>query len=191
MDRTKISYLNEFPEVDESVFLADGVRIIGKVKIEKDCGIWFNSVLRGDVGEIRIGEGTNIQDNSTVHVGRGTPCLVGKNVTVGHNVLLHGCTIGDSCLIGMGSILMTGVEIGEFSIVAAGSLITQKKKFPPNSLIMGNPAQVIRPITEDEKERIILGAGAGYRRRAVEYSLDKGGIAYGTNTCFDQTGWST
>ena len=174
MERTKISYLNEFPEVDESVFLADGSRIIGKVKIEKNCGIWFNSVLRGDVGEIRIGEGTNIQDNSTVHVGRGIPCIVGKNVTVGHNVLLHGCTIEDSCLIGMGSIVMTGVEIGEFSIVAAGSLITQKKKFPPNSLIMGNPAQVIRPITEEEKERIILGAGAGYRRRAVEYSLDKG-----------------
>lgn len=174
MERTKISYLTEFPEVDESVFLADGVRIIGKVKIEKDCGIWFNSVLRGDVGEIRIGEGTNIQDNSTVHVGRGIPCIVGKNVTVGHNVLLHGCIIGDSCLIGMGSIVMTGVEIGEFSIVAAGSLITQKKKFPPNSLIMGNPAQVVRPITEDEKEQIILRAGAGYRRRAVEYSLDKG-----------------
>ena len=174
MERTIISYLNEFPEIDESVFLADGVRIIGKVKIEKDCVIWFNSVLRGDVGEIRIGEGTNIQDNSTVHVGRGIPCIVGKNVTVGHNVLLHGCTIGDSCLIGMGSIVMTGVEIGEFSIVAAGSLITQKKKFPPNSLIMGNPAQVVRPITEEEKERIILGAGAGYRRRAVEYSQDKG-----------------
>lgn len=174
MERTQIAYLDQKPQIDSNVFLADGVRIAGKVRIEKDCSIWFNTVLRGDVNEIRIDKGTNIQDNSTVHVGREFPCIVGKNVTVGHNVLLHGCKVGDSCLIGMGAILMSGSEIGEFSIVAAGSLITQKKKFPPNSLIMGNPAVRVRSITEEEKERIIMGAGEGYRRRAVEYSKEKG-----------------
>ena len=169
-DRQLIPYGDEMPKIAEDVFLADGVRVVGKVEIQEGCGIWFNTVIRGDVCEVRVKKGSNIQDNSTLHVGHGYPCIVGENVTVGHNVLLHGCIVGDNCLIGMGSILLNGSEIGENSVVAAGSLVTQKKKFPPRSMIMGNPAKVVREVTEEEIQRIILSSSAGYQRRATEYN---------------------
>jgi len=172
-DRRIISFHGIRPQVASNVFLADGVRIAGSVVIEKDCGIWFNTVIRGDVAPIKIERGTNIQDNSTVHVGHGYPCTVGKNVTVGHNVLLHGCTVGDNCLIGMGSILLNGCEIGENSIVAAGSMVTQKKKFPSESMIMGSPAKVVRKLTQEEIKRMIYSAGVGYQQRAKEYKEEQ------------------
>ena len=100
-ERTVVSYKGINPQIASNVYLAEGARIVGIVEIEEDCGIWFNTVIRGDVDKVVIGKGTNIQDNSTVHVAKGNPCIVGKGITVGHKVLLHGCTVGDHCLIGM------------------------------------------------------------------------------------------
>lgn len=179
-ERQIISHGGNTPEIAEEVFLADGSRIIGNVKIAAKCSIWFNTVVRGDIEPVLISTGTNIQDNSTLHVGHGYPCVIGSYVTVGHNVLLHGCKVADHCLIGMGAILLNGSEIGEYSIVAAGSLIPEGKKFPPRSLIMGHPAKVVRKIGEEEIEKMILRASSGYQRRGQEFLNDlakqEGGI---------------
>jgi gamma-carbonic anhydrase len=141
------------PEVGESIFIADSADIVGRVKIGNHANIWFGVVARGDVDTISIGENTNIQDQSLLHVSSGFPLSIGKNVTLGHKVTAHGCTIGDHCLIGMGSIILDGVEIGENSLVAAGSLIPPGKKFPPRSFIMGSPAKFIRELTREEVEK--------------------------------------
>ncbi len=139
------------PQLAANVFVADGAKIIGDVKIGEKSSVWFNTTLRGDVMPISIGFETNIQDGSVLHGTFGKySCQVGNRVTIGHSVILHGCKIGNSCLVGMGSILMDDVEIGNQSIVGAGSLITEGKKFPPGSLIMGRPAKLVRPLNEDE-----------------------------------------
>jgi len=139
------------PKLDKSVFVAPGARIIGDVEIGPDASIWFNVVIRGDVHRIRIGEGTNIQDGSVLHVThKKAPLTIGKNVTVGHMVILHGCTVRDTALIGMGAILLDGVEVGEESFVGAGSLLTIGTMVPPRSLVMGRPAKVVRPLRDDE-----------------------------------------
>ncbi|MCE5285042.1 MAG: gamma carbonic anhydrase family protein [Pelosinus sp.] len=150
------------PNIDESVFLAEGVSIIGDVVIGEQSSIWFNSVLRGDIYPIRIGKYTNIQDNSTVHVGYDCPAIVGDFVTVGHNVILHGTTVGNNCLIGMGAILLNHSEIGENCIIGAGTLITERKKIPPNSLVLGSPGKVVRELTAEEI--------AGIRESAIKYN---------------------
>lgn len=125
--------------------------MIGDVHLAEGSSIWFNCTLRGDVMPIKIGRETNIQDGSTLHGTYGKfACEVGDRVTIGHNVVLHGCKIGTRCLVGMGSIVMDGAEIGEFSMVGAGSLVTEGKKFPPRSLIMGRPAVLKRPLNEQE-----------------------------------------
>lgn len=139
------------PQIEENVFIADGARIIGDVKIGKGSSIWYNTTLRGDVMPISIGNETNIQDGSVLHGTYGKyACVVGHRVTIGHSVILHGCKIGDRSLIGMGSIVMDGAEIGEKSVVGAGSLVTEGKKFPPGSLIVGRPASVKRPLNSEE-----------------------------------------
>lgn len=146
------------PKIDLNVFVAPSADIIGDVWIGEGSSIWFGAVLRGDVNTIRIGKNTSIQDRSVVHVTHytrddksdGFPTTVGNNVTVGHSVTLHGCTIEDACLIGMGSTILDGAIIGKESIVAAGSLVTRNKIFPPRSMIMGNPAKVIRELCDEE-----------------------------------------
>ncbi len=144
-------YKNEKPNVDVSAFVADQSSVIGKVTIKANCGIWFGAVLRGDVNTIYIGEGTNVQDNTTVHVAGNAKTVVGNGVTIGHNCIIHGCEIGDSSLIGMGSTILDHSVIGKRSIVGAGSLVTMNKVFPDDVLIMGSPAKVIRALTEEEK----------------------------------------
>ncbi len=139
------------PKVEQSVFRAEGSRIIGDVTIGKNSSVWYNAVIRGDENVIRIGEGTNIQDNAVLHVGEDHALTVGNYVTVGHSVILHGCTVGDQTLIGMGSIIMNGAVIGEKCIIGAGSLITQNKVIPDGSLVMGSPAKVVRALTEEEQ----------------------------------------
>ncbi len=146
------------PEIDESVFVAESADIIGDVKIGKNSSIWYNTVLRGDEHAIRIGENTNIQDGTVVHVGWDTDTVIGDNVTVGHNALIHGCKIGNNSLVGMGAIVLNGAEIGEFCMIAAGALVTQNKKFPNGVLIMGSPAKVVRELTEEEKQNLIKSA---------------------------------
>lgn len=146
------------PKIAKNVFIAPSADIIGDVSIGEGSSVWFGAVIRGDVNQIRIGKNTSIQDRSVVHVTHytredksdGFATFVGDNVTVGHSVTLHGCTIEDACLIGMGSIILDGVIIGKESIVAAGSLVTKNKSFPPRSMIMGNPAKVVRSLTNEE-----------------------------------------
>ncbi len=157
------------PTIDSSVWIAPSADIIGEVKIGSESGIWFQVVIRGDVNHITIGERTNVQDHSMLHVTRKTASLkIGSDVTIGHRVLLHGCTIGNRVLLGMGSVIMDGAEIEEDSVVGAGSLVTQGKKFPPNSLIMGTPAKLIRELKPEEKEFLMESANH-YVADAKEY----------------------
>lgn len=145
-----ISYEKKLPVIGENVFIAEGVRLIGGVVIGKDSSVFYNSVLRADINGITIGERTNIQDNCTFHVASDKPVIVGNDVTVGHNVVIHACEIGDNVTIGMSATIMNGAVVGKNSIVAAGSLITRNKVFPEGVLILGNPAKVVRELTEDE-----------------------------------------
>ncbi len=131
----------------------------GDTWIGKATSIWFNTVVRGDVNYIRIGDNTNIQDNSLVHVtGGGHPTIIGNNVTIGHSVIIHACTIKDFSLIGMGSILLDGAEIGEYVLLGAGSLVTQNTKIPSGSKAFGRPAKVVAELTEEEREMIRASA---------------------------------
>ena len=145
------------PDIDESAFVAESADVIGNVIVEKNASIWYQSVLRGDDGQIIVGENSNVQDGTIVHAGQKTQTIIGKNVTIGHKAIIHGCNIGDNCLIGMGSIVLDGAEIGELSMVGAGSLVTSKK-FPSGVLILGSPAKVIRELTEKEKESLLTSA---------------------------------
>ena len=131
-------------------FIADTADVIGKIRLLEQASVWFGAVLRGDNEWIEIGEGSNVQDNCTCHTDKGFPLTIGKNCTVGHNVILHGCTIEDGALVGMGSIIMNGARIGRGSIVGAGSVITEGKEYPEHSLIIGSPARVIRTLTPEQ-----------------------------------------
>ncbi|MCH4562112.1 gamma carbonic anhydrase family protein [Halomonas sp. EGI 63088] len=138
------------PRYDDSAFIAREAAIIGDVRLGKDVSIWPGAVLRGDNEPISIGDGSNIQENCVLHTDPGCPLSVGKNVTVGHLVMLHGCTIGDGSLIGMHSTILNGARIGENCLIGAGSVVTANKEFPPNSLILGSPAKVVRTLSPDE-----------------------------------------
>ncbi len=145
-------YDDQYPKIGKNVFIADGVHLIGAVMIGNDSSVFYNSVLRADINSITIGERTNIQDNCTLHVASDRPVLIGNDVTVGHNVVIHACEIGDNVTVGMSSTIMNGTVIGKNSIVAAGSLVTRNKIFPEGVLILGNPAKVVRDLTGDEIE---------------------------------------
>src|SRR6201991_4276048 len=145
---------------DGNWFIADTATVIGKVRLLSSASVWFGAVLRGDNEWIEVGEGANVQDNSTCHTDLGFPMVIGKNVTVGHNVILHGCTIEEGALIGMGSIVMNGAKIGRNSIVGAGSVITEGKEFPERSLIIGSPARVIRTLDDAQVQK--MGSAARF-----------------------------
>lgn len=154
-----LPYKGVNPRLHESVFIAEGARVIGDVEIGPDSSVWFNAVVRGDVHYIRIGSRTNVQDNSTLHVTKDThPLVIGDEITIGHNVTLHGCTLEGRSLIGMGAVILDGAVIPEDSIVGAGALVTEGKTFPPGSLILGSPARAARELTVDEKARIARSA---------------------------------
>ena len=152
------------PSVDSTAFVAAGVVLAGNVRIAPGAGVWFNAVLRSDSEPIVIGEGSNIQDNCTGHVDMGFPLTVGRNVSVGHNAVLHGCTIEDNVLIGMHATVMNGAVIGAGSLVAAGALVLEGSVIPPHSLVAGVPAKVRRETTADERADIIENA-VHYRER--------------------------
>jgi len=153
------TYKNFTPKVSTSVFVAPNAAVIGDVEIGEDSSVWFNSVIRGDVHRIRVGERTNIQYVSVLHVTYQKWALeIGDNVTVGHGAILHGCTISSNCLIGMGARVLDGARVGEFSLVAAGSLVLQGDKVPNNSLVAGVPAIVKRTLTAEEIEQLKASA---------------------------------
>ena len=138
--------LAQDPRISELSFVAKGAHIIGDVVLEDESSVWYNSVLRGDINAIKIGKRSNIQDNCTIHLENNLPCIVGNDVTVGHNCVLHACHIEDACLIGMGSIILNGAKIGTGSIIGAGSLVLENQQIPPYSLAVGSPAKVIRSL---------------------------------------------
>ncbi len=139
------------PRIDASAFVADTAVVIGDVEIGARCSVWFGAVLRGDVHHIRIGEETSIQDNAVIHVTHGQfGTTVGSRVTIGHSVTLHGCTVGDSCIVGMGAIILDEAQIGDRCIVGAGALVTPGTKIPPGHLAVGSPARPKRELTDEE-----------------------------------------
>jgi carbonic anhydrase/acetyltransferase-like protein (isoleucine patch superfamily) len=162
------AYRGILPRIPDSAFVDSSAQVIGDVEMGDESSAWMNVVIRGDVNWIRIGRRSNIQDGSIVHVMRGLhPTEVGDEVTVGHGVILHGCRVGNRCLIGMGAIVLNGVDIGTESIVAAGSLLPEGMRVPPRSLVVGSPGKVRRSLTDRD-----VAAIAGYAERYVEYAKD-------------------
>ncbi|WP_315078722.1 gamma carbonic anhydrase family protein [uncultured Clostridium sp.] len=144
------NFLNNMPNISENVYISETSVIIGDVVIKENSNIWFGAVIRGDEQSISIGCETNIQENVVIHGDGENKVIIGDGVTIGHGAIIHGCTIDDNVLIGMGAIILNGAKISKNSIVAAGSLITQNKEFEEGALILGNPAKVIRKLTQEE-----------------------------------------
>ena len=161
----------ETPQIADSVFVAPGAHVYCDVHIGELSSVWFNTVIRGDVNHIRIGRETNIQDNSMVHVAyKKYPCLIGDRVTIGHNAIIHACQIGNTSLVGMGACILDGAEIGDYVVIGAGSLVTQKSKIPSGTLAFGQPAKVIRELTEEERAGLEFSA-QHYVNLATTYRL--------------------
>ncbi|MFD7922270.1 gamma carbonic anhydrase family protein [Streptomyces sp. NPDC059740] len=159
------------PRIADGAFLAPTSVVLGDVEVAEGAGVWYQSVLRGDGGPIRIGAGSNIQDNCTVHVDPGFPVTVGQRVSVGHNAVLHGCVIEDDVLVGMGATVLNGAHVGAGSLVAAQALVPQGMQVPPGSLVAGVPAKVKRPLTDEEREHIRLNAEV-YLQLAEQHRAD-------------------
>jgi carbonic anhydrase/acetyltransferase-like protein (isoleucine patch superfamily) len=138
------------PTLGKNAWVADSAQVIGQVTLDDDVSVWFGTVIRGDSDHIRIGRGTNIQDASVLHADEGVPLTIGENVSVGHKVMLHGCTIGDGSLIGIGSVILNHARIGKNCLVGAGSLVTEGKEFPDGSMILGSPAKAVRQLTPEQ-----------------------------------------
>jgi carbonic anhydrase/acetyltransferase-like protein (isoleucine patch superfamily) len=147
------------PQLAAGAWVADSAQVIGNVQLGENASVWFGTVLRGDNDLLKVGRNSNIQDGSVVHSDPGFPLTLGDNVTVGHHVMLHGCTIGDGSLIGIQSVVLNGAKIGRNCLVGAGSLVTEGKEFPDGSLIMGSPAKVVRALTPQQIEGLQHGAG--------------------------------
>ncbi|MFC4929842.1 gamma carbonic anhydrase family protein [Massilia sp. GCM10023247] len=152
------------PDIDASAFVADSANLIGKVTLEANASVWFGVTIRGDNERITIGENSNIQEGTVMHTDMGYPLTLGKDVSVGHQAMLHGCTIGDGSLIGIQAVILNGAKIGKGCLVGAGALVTEGKEFPDNSLIIGTPAKVVRTLTEEDLLRL-RGNAANYVER--------------------------
>jgi carbonic anhydrase/acetyltransferase-like protein (isoleucine patch superfamily) len=157
------------PSVDESAWVAPSANVIGQVSLGPRASVWYGASVRGDMGVIAIGEGSNVQDNATLHADPGFPVSVGSGVTIGHNAVVHGCTVEDDCLIGMGAIVLNGAVVGAGTLVAAGAVVPQGLQVPPGSLVAGVPARVKRTLTPEELDHIRLNAAA-YVELAKEHS---------------------
>ncbi len=144
-------FLTKTPQISSDVFIAPTATVVGAVTIGPGSSVWYGAVVRADINEIRIGAYTNIQDLACLHVADEFPCLIGDRVTVGHRAILHACTVGDDCLIGMGAIILDGVCLGSRCLVGAGALITPGKSYPNGSLILGHPAKIVRTLTKQEQ----------------------------------------
>lgn len=142
------------PEIDPSAFVADTATLVGNVTLEANASVWFGATLRGDNEPITIGENSNVQEGTVMHTDPGYPLAIGKNVTVGHQAMLHGCTVGDGSLIGIQAVVLNGARIGKGCLVGAGALVTEGKQFPDHSLILGSPAKVVRTLTQEDLLRL-------------------------------------
>ena len=156
------------PEIDPSAYIAENATLIGKVKVEANASVWFGVTIRGDNELITIGRGSNVEENAVLHTDMGFPLTVGENVTIGHQVMLHGCTIGDGALIGIQAVVLNGAKIGKNSLVGAGALVTEGKEFPDNALIIGSPAKVARILSAEDLAKLAVGA-QHYIERGQEY----------------------
>ena len=154
--------------IDKSVFIADGAKVVGEVEIGANSSVWFNAVIRADLDSVKIGEASNVQDNAVVHTSKNFGVKIGDNVTVGHSAIVHGCTVGNNVLIGMGAIVLDGAVIEDNCIIGAGSLVTQGKVIPAGSLAFGNPVKVVRQLTDDEIRSITENA-ISYVEEAENY----------------------
>lgn len=156
------------PSIPESAYVADSAQVMGNVRLGEHSSIWFGVIIRGDTEHIHIGEGSNVQDASVLHADFGIPLTIGNYVTVGHKVMLHGCTIGDESLIGMGAIILNNAKIGKHCLVGAGSLVTEGKEFPDGSVIMGSPAKVVRSLGPEHMQNMRMTA-QHYIENALRY----------------------
>lgn len=159
------------PDIHPSAYVTESANVIGKVRIEANASVWFGVTIRGDNELITIGEGSNVQENSVLHTDPGMPLTIGKNVTVGHQAMLHGCTVGEGSLIGIQAVVLNGAKIGRNCLVGAGALVTEGKEFPDNSLIIGAPAKAVRTLSEDDVARMQRGTQT-YVARAQAYKRD-------------------
>ena len=156
------------PQLAEGAWVAESAEVIGKVELHKNASVWPKVVIRGDNDLIQIGEGSNVQDASVLHTDPGYPLLIGKNVTIGHQVMLHGCSIGDGSLIGIGAVVLNGAKIGKGSLVGAGALVTEGKEFPDGSMIIGSPAKAVKELTAEQMAGISDISGR-YVKNAQRY----------------------
>ncbi|MDB5747413.1 MAG: gamma carbonic anhydrase family protein [Massilia sp.] len=156
------------PEIDASAFVADSANLIGKVTVEANASVWFGVTIRGDNERITIGANSNVQEGTVMHTDMGYPLMIGNGVTVGHQAMLHGCTVGDGSLIGIQAVILNGAKIGKGCLVGAGALVTEGKEFPDNSLILGTPAKVVRTLTEEDLLRL-QGNAASYVERGQTF----------------------
>ena len=159
-----LKFKEHYPKIEPTAWIAPSAALIGNIEIGKDSSVWFGCVLRGDINTIKIGERSNIQDLSMIHTDFDTSTIIGDDVTIGHKVMLHGCSIENGCLIGMSATILDNAVIGEGSIVGANSSVTAGKVFPPRSLIMGSPAKVVKELSQEEVEKLVLHA-----RKYVKY----------------------
>ena len=156
------------PEIDPSAWVADTAVLIGKVVVEAEASIWFGAAIRGDNEEIRVGAGSNVQENAVLHTDMGYPLTIGANCTIGHKAMLHGCTIGEGTLIGMGATVLNGAKIGRGCLIGACALITEGKVIPDGSLVMGSPGKVVRDLDQTARARLLASA-AGYQANARRF----------------------
>lgn len=163
------SFNSKTPDIEKACFVAENAVIVGDVTLGEDSSVWYGAVVRGDDESITVGRNSNIQDNCTVHCTTNYPVKIGKNVTVGHNAVIHGCEIGDGCLIGMSATVMNGAVIGKNCLVGAGALVTENKVFPDNSLIIGVPAKAVGTISDEDAENMLKNA-VHYVEKAKKYS---------------------
>ena len=154
-------FLSRQPQLSEAAFVAEDARIMGDVRLGKEASVFYGCVLRGDIESILIGEGSNVQDGSIIHLADDLPAIVGAYCTIGHGAIIHACTVGDECLVGMRAVVLDGAEIGDQCLVAAGSVVTPRTKIPAGSMVMGTPGKVVRPLSAEER--------AGLRHWAEKY----------------------
>ncbi|WP_103255955.1 gamma carbonic anhydrase family protein [Tabrizicola aquatica] len=156
------------PQIDASAWVAPDANLIGRVVLEAEASVWFGVTMRGDNEEIRVGRGSNVQENCVLHTDMGFPLVIGADCTIGHKAMLHGCTIGEGTLIGMGATILNGAKIGRGCLIGAGALVTEGKEIPDGSLVMGAPGRVVRELDAAGRERLLLSA-AGYRANARRF----------------------